>query len=127
MTRDDNPSFEDDTCLIVIYCMANGNSLAPLTVATLHRGVAILLVPLFGIVSDQVEKAIVLEHSIEAHHIDKHKNYYNRLLCDCLLVMLNVNHMELLSYYSSLREHQLNRIHMVASNQNIGETWTYLC
>ena len=36
-------------------------------------GVTLVLVPLHGLGSDQVEKATVPEHRIEAYYVDEHK------------------------------------------------------
>jgi len=52
---------------------ADGKSLIPQTVASLRGGVAIVLVPLIGLGSDQVEKSTVVEHNVEAYHADEHK------------------------------------------------------
>ena len=66
--------FENDTVFYVIRRTADGKSMVPLTVATIRHGIAVILVPLIGLGTDQVEKAIVLEHNAEAYHIDEHKH-----------------------------------------------------
>ena len=50
-----------------------GKSLIPLTLATIFNGVTVVLVPLIGLGSDQVKKASVPEHNVEAYHVDEHK------------------------------------------------------
>ena len=77
----------DDTYLILIRRTADGKSLVPLTVATIRRGIAIILVPLIGLGSDQVEKAIVVDHNVEAYHADEHKQLDGQLLRARLLGM----------------------------------------
>ena len=74
----------NDTYLILIRRTADGKSLVSLTVATICRGIAIIRVPLIGIGSDQVEKAIVVDHNVEACHADKHKQLDGLLLWDRL-------------------------------------------
>ena len=44
-----------------------------MTVASLLQGVAIILVPLVGLGSDQVTKALRPDHNIEAYHVDEFK------------------------------------------------------
>jgi len=65
--------FEDDTVLIVYRRTADGKSLVPLGTAAIRRGIVIVLVPLIGLGSDQVEKAQFTDHNVEAYHIDEHK------------------------------------------------------
>ena len=43
--------------------------------------------PFVGLVSDQVEKVIVVDHNVEAYHADKHKQLDGQLLRDRLLGM----------------------------------------
>ena len=45
--------------------MADGKSLVPLTITTIGRGVAIMLVPLIDLGSDQVGKAIVVDKMLK--------------------------------------------------------------
>ena len=52
---------------------AEGKSLVSLTLATIFNGLTVVLVPLIGLVSDQVEKASVPELNGEAYHVDEHK------------------------------------------------------
>ena len=48
----------------------------------------IYLVPLIGLGSDQVERATVIEHSLEPYHVDEHKNKDAWLLISCLENMI---------------------------------------
>ena len=52
---------------------ADSKSLVPLTLAAIFRGVTIVLVPLVGLGSDQVDKANVTHHNVFAYHVDEHK------------------------------------------------------
>lgn len=74
--------------LILIRRTADGKSLVPPTVATICHGVAIILVPLIGLGSNQVEKTIVVDHNVEAYHADEHKQLNGKLLRSCLLGMI---------------------------------------
>ena len=49
-------TFNDDTIMHLISKTGSGKSAVPLTIATLRRGVTIIMVPLLGLGSDQVEK-----------------------------------------------------------------------
>ena len=91
LERINHCAFEDDAFIIVILRTVDGKSLVPLKIVTLRHGVVILIVLLSGLGSDQIEKVIVREHSIEAYHIDKHCRATRSL--------------KLLSYYSSLHKH----------------------
>ena len=63
----------EESSLVLIRRTADGKSLVPLTVSLLRGGVTLTLVPLHGLGSDQVDKASVPEHGIEAYYLDKHK------------------------------------------------------
>lgn len=52
----------------------------PLTVSVLRGGVTLILVPLHGLGSDQVDKATVPEHGIEAYYLDEHKHQNAKML-----------------------------------------------
>ena len=78
-------AFDDDSSLYLIIRTADGKSLVPLTTAILRRGITIVLVPLVGLGSDQVDKATVLEHGVKAYHIDEHKKKDARALRERLL------------------------------------------
>ena len=73
-------AFNDNSYLFVIHRTADGKSLIPQIVGSLRWGVCIYLIPLIGLESDQVERAMVIEHNIELYHIDEHKNEDARLL-----------------------------------------------
>ena len=66
-------TFEDDTYISINRGTADGKSLVPQTLSITRRGVAIIMVPLVGLGTDQVEKAQLAEHGIESYHIDEHK------------------------------------------------------
>ena len=66
-------AFYDDSFLYMIRKTADGKSLVPLTVAAIRRGVNVVLVPLIGLGSDQVEKASIPGQNYEAYHFDEHK------------------------------------------------------
>ena len=78
-------AFNDDSYLFVSQPTAKGKSLIPLAVNALRRGVGINLVPLIGLGSDQVEKAIFTEHNAEAYHADEHRKKDGRYLRQRLL------------------------------------------
>jgi len=63
----------NDTFLVVIRPTADGKSLIPLSVGLLRKGVAIVLVPLHGLGSDQVEKTNNPAVGLEAYYVDEHK------------------------------------------------------
>eukprot|EP00956_Cyclotella_meneghiniana_P015563 scaffold23905_cov26-Cyclotella_meneghiniana.AAC.2 len=65
-------AFNDDSSLVLIRRTADGKSLVPLTVSVLRGGVTLVLVPLHGLGSDQVDKATVPEHGIEAYYVNEH-------------------------------------------------------
>ena len=48
-----------------------GKSLVALAIASMRRGVSIIQVPLLGLGTDQVAKAIRVDVNIEAWHIDE--------------------------------------------------------
>ena len=77
-------AFKGNTYLVVICHTADGKSLIPQIVGILQPTVCIYLVPLIGLGSDQVERAMVIEQNIEPYHVDKHKNEDARLLITCL-------------------------------------------
>ena len=66
-------AFGDGSYLHIIRRTADGKSMVPLTVGALRRRVIIVLVPLIGLGSDQVSKAISIKHNTEAYHINEHK------------------------------------------------------
>ena len=61
-------------CSQVVYLIrktGEGKSLVIITTAALLRGVTIVMVPLIGLGSDQVNKAVNLGQRIEAYHVDE--------------------------------------------------------
>ena len=57
-------AFEDDTYLVINRRTADGKSLIPFTTKLLRPGVGVVLVPLIGLGSDQVEKATYINHML---------------------------------------------------------------
>jgi hypothetical protein len=66
-------AFTDDNYLYLIRKTGEGKSAVPLTVAYYQRGIAIMMVPLIGLGSDQVSKSNSPGHRIESYHLDEHK------------------------------------------------------
>ena len=66
-------AFNDNSLLFLIFKTGSGKSVVPLTVASLCQGVAIILVSLVGLGSDQVNKALRPDHNIEAYDVDEFK------------------------------------------------------
>ena len=95
-------AFNDDTALHLIRKTADGKSLVPLGVAALRCAITLVLVPLVGLGSDQVGKAINVDHNLEAYHIDEHKREDAKLLCSRLLSMSDeeAKHITTLLYLS---------------------------
>ena len=52
-------AFGDNSSLVLVRRTADGKSLVPLTVSILRGGITLVLVPLHGLGSDQVDKATV--------------------------------------------------------------------
>eukprot|EP00956_Cyclotella_meneghiniana_P018449 scaffold30718_cov36-Cyclotella_meneghiniana.AAC.1 len=77
-------TFADDACLILIRRTADGKSLVPLITSVIKGGVSLVLVPLHGLGSDQVDKATVEEHGVEAYYIDEHRFANAKALMDRL-------------------------------------------
>ena len=55
----------------LILKMGEGKSLVIITTSALLRGVTVVMVPLIGMGSDQVNKAVNLGQRIEAYHVDE--------------------------------------------------------
>ena len=68
-------TFNDDTCISICRGTADGKSLVPKTLTILRRGIALIMVPLVGLGTDQVEKAYLEEHGIESYHVDELKHH----------------------------------------------------
>ena len=69
-----------ESSLVLIRRTADSKSLVPLTVSILRGRVTLILVPLHGLGSDQVDKATVPEHGVEVYYVDKHKYENAKLL-----------------------------------------------
>ena len=78
-------TFEDDTYISINRGTADGKSLVPQTLTITRRGVALIMVPLVGLGTDQVEKAQLVDHGIESYHIDEHKKHDEQRLMRRLL------------------------------------------
>jgi len=76
---------KDDTYIVIVRATAEGKSLVPQATAVLRKGVAIIVVPLHGLGSDQVEKANIPDQGIEAYYVDEHKRADACMLRDRLL------------------------------------------
>ena len=63
-------AFYDDTYLVLVRNTADGKLLVPLTVALLRTGISIIIVPLHGLGSKQVEKSNILELGVEAYYVN---------------------------------------------------------
>ena len=68
-------TFEDDTYISINRGTADGKSLVIQGLTTTRRGIALIMVPLVGLGTDQVEKASLSEHGIESYHLDEHKKH----------------------------------------------------
>jgi len=66
-------AFYDGTVMNIIAKTAFGKSVIPSTICSLRRGIAVILVPLLGLGSDQVNKTMIIEKNIESYHIDEHR------------------------------------------------------
>jgi superfamily II DNA helicase RecQ len=73
-------TFHDNPSLVLLRRTADGKSLVPLTTSIIRCGITLVLVPLHGLGSDQVVKATVLDHGVEAYYIDEHKAENARVL-----------------------------------------------
>ena len=56
--------FIRDRLTVISQRTADGKLLVPLCVGAFKRGVVVVLVPLLGLGSDQVEKSIIADHEI---------------------------------------------------------------
>ena len=78
-----------------------GKSLVPLTVASIRKGVSVTLVPLIGLGTDQVAKAMSVDKGMEAYHVDEHRTDSDaRLLMDRLMGLTTdeIAHMGIMLY-----------------------------
>jgi superfamily II DNA helicase RecQ len=73
-------SYHNNAFLSMIRRTADGKSLVPLCTAVLRRKVTLIMVPLHGLGSDQVDKSTLREHNINAYYIDQHTRENEELL-----------------------------------------------
>lgn len=66
-------AFFDDSVMYIVAGTGSGKSAIPLCISSLRRGMTVVLVPLLGLGSDQVAKALFVDRGIEAYHVDEHK------------------------------------------------------
>ncbi len=65
--------FHDETVMYVAEKNGYGKSLIPITIASIRKGITIVLVLLIGLGSDQVAKSMFANKGIEAYHVDEHQ------------------------------------------------------
>jgi superfamily II DNA helicase RecQ len=73
-------SYYNSAFLSMIRRTADGKSLVPLCTAVLRRKVTLIMVPLHGLGSDQVDKSTLREHNINAYYVDQHTRENEDLL-----------------------------------------------
>ena len=73
-------AFYDDSFLSINAKTGYGKSLIPLAIASMRRGVSIVMMPLLGLGTDQVTKALHVDINIEAWHIDEFRGRDGRAL-----------------------------------------------
>ncbi len=73
-------AFSDNQLIYVIAKTGLGKSAIPLTAGSILTGVTLLMVPLVGLGSDQVNKSSNPENLIESYHLDKICGIYGRVL-----------------------------------------------
>ena len=72
--------YNEDPLTIINRRTADGKSVVPLTVGAIMRNIVIIMEPFVGLGSNQVDKAIVIVHNVEAYHIDKHRGVHAHTL-----------------------------------------------
>ena len=65
--------YNKDPLTIINRQTANGKSLVPLTVGAIMSKIVIIMEPCLGLGSNQVNKAIVIGHNVEAYHMNEHR------------------------------------------------------
>jgi superfamily II DNA helicase RecQ len=80
-------AFHRNELLYIIAKTGSGKSAIPLTVGTLLTGVAVTLVPLVGLGSNQVTKSCNVANCVKASYIDEHHRKDAEKLCYCLDTM----------------------------------------
>jgi len=83
--------FLKDQMIYLIRKTREGKSRAFLSTAVILRGITMVIVPLIGRGSDQLNKATKLEHGVEAYHIGENKRAGFVALIDCLLSITKCN------------------------------------
>lgn len=73
-------AFYDNSFMSINAKTGYGKSLVALAIASMRRGVSIIQVPLLGLGTDQVAKAIRVDVNIEAWHIDEFRGPNGRAL-----------------------------------------------
>ena len=73
-------AFYADSFLSINAKTGYGKSLIPLAIASMRRGISIVMMPLLGLGTDQVAKAIHVDINIEAWHIDEFRGPDGRAL-----------------------------------------------
>ena len=79
--------FNDAPLTLISQRTADGKSLVPLSICAVRRKVGVVLVPLQGLGSDQVNKAIVVGHNVKAYYANEHRGINATGLQDRLLAM----------------------------------------
>jgi hypothetical protein len=77
--------YNDDTVLVVPRRTADGKTLVAQLSGFFRGGVILYQEPLFGLATDQVERATATEHNLEGYHGDEHKHEDQRLLIERLM------------------------------------------
>ena len=72
--------YNEDPLTIINRRTADGKSVVPLTVGAIMRKIVIIMEPLLGLGSNQVDKAIVIGHNVEAYQIDEHRGVHPHTL-----------------------------------------------
>ena len=73
-------AFYDNSFLSINAKTGYGKSLIPLAIASMRRGISIVMMPLLGLGTDQVAKAMHVDINIEAWHIDEFRGPHGRAL-----------------------------------------------
>ena len=73
-------AFYDNSFLSINAKTGYGKSLIPLAIASMRRGISIVMMPLLGLGTDQVAKALHVDINIEAWHIDEFRGPDGRAL-----------------------------------------------
>ena len=95
-------AFYDNSFISINAKTGYGKSLVGLAIASMRRGVSIIQVPLLGLGTDQVAKAIQVDVNIEAWHIDEFRGPNGRALRQRLMAYTQVqrDNMSIILYMS---------------------------